>query len=70
MTALGPPIILQTAAGKRIGNPEQVLAAAVKVGANSIELPAGYPRWPMPLLETTARALDATPLPESEVASG
>jgi hypothetical protein len=70
MTALGPPIILQTAANKRIGNPDQVLAAAVRVGADSIELPAGYPRWPMSLLEATAKALDAAALPASEVGSG
>jgi len=63
MTKLGPPIILQTAARKRIGDPAQTLAAAVKIGANSVELPAGYDSWPSELLSSTAQALVANPLP-------
>ena len=62
MTKLGPPIILQTAARKRLGDEERVLAAAVKVGANSVELPQGYPSWPLSLLTATAEALDRNPL--------
>lgn len=62
MTKLGPPIILQTAARKRLGDEERVLLAAVKVGANSVELPQGYPSWPGSLLASTAQALDRNPL--------
>ncbi len=63
MTRLGPPIVLQTAARKRLGDRDQTLAAAVKIGANSVELPAGYDSWPADLLRSTAAALAANPLP-------
>jgi hypothetical protein len=63
MTALGPPIMLQTAAQKRLGDEQQVVEAAVRIGANSVELPAGYPRWPITLLESASKALAANPLP-------
>jgi hypothetical protein len=66
MKALGPPIMLQTAAQKRLGDEQQVVAAAVRIGANSMELPAGYPRWPMELLTSAAKALAANPLPAGE----
>jgi hypothetical protein len=66
MTTLGPPIMLQTAAAKRIGDPQQVLDAAVSIGANSVELPAGYQRWPMSMLESASKALAANPLPAGE----
>ena len=66
MTALGPPIILQTAANKRIGDEEQVLQEAVKIGANSVELPAGYQKWPTSMLQTAAQGLEANPLPPGE----
>jgi hypothetical protein len=62
MTKLGPPIILQTAARKRLGDPARVLAAAVGVRANSVELPAGYPSWGASLLTATAQALLKNPL--------
>jgi hypothetical protein len=62
MTRLGPPIVLQTAARKRLGDEERVLQAAVKVGANSVELPQGYPSWPESLLTATEQALDRNPL--------
>jgi len=63
MTALGPPIILQTAAQKRLGDEQQVLAAAVKIGANSVELPAGYQKWPTSVLTVAARELQDNPAP-------
>ena len=63
MTKLGPPIILQTAAKKRLGDRDQTLAAAVKIGANSVELPAGYEAWPAEVLQAAAAALSANPLP-------
>jgi hypothetical protein len=63
MTRLGPPIILQTAARKRLGDRDQTLGAAVKIGANSVELPAGYDAWPADLLRSTAAGLTANPLP-------
>ncbi len=69
MTALGPPIMLQTAALKRIGDPQQVLTEAVRIRANSVELPAGYPRWPMSLLQEISAQLQANPLPAGEVSS-
>jgi hypothetical protein len=62
MTKLGPPIILQTAARSRLGDPSAVLPEAVKIGANSVELPAGYPKFPLALLETTASGLIANPV--------
>jgi hypothetical protein len=69
MTSLGPPIILQTAANKRIGDEEQVLQAAVKIGANSVELPAGYQKWPESMLQTAAQGLAGNPLPAGETTS-
>jgi hypothetical protein len=63
MTALGQTIILPTAAQKRLGDVAQVLEAAVHIGANSVELPAGYPRWPMSELATAATALADNPAP-------
>lgn len=63
MHALGPPIVLQTAAEKRLGDPAAVLSAAVHVGANSVELPAGYPRWPLSVLAAASKELGANPLP-------
>ena len=63
MTKLGPPIILQTAARKRLGDRDQTLAAAVKIEANSVELPAGYDAWPPELLASTAKGLAGNPLP-------
>lgn len=61
MTKLGPPIILQTAARSRLGDPSAVLPEAVKIGANSVELPSGYPKWSMSLLAATAQQLAANP---------
>ncbi len=63
MSKLGTPLIFQTAARKRIGDPEQTLTAAVKYGANSVELPQGYPRWPMDQLQTAATGLAKNPAP-------
>lgn len=62
MTKLGPPIILQTAARSRLGDPAAVLPKAVAIGANSVELPSGYPRWSKSLLSDTARSLAANPV--------
>ena len=61
MAKLGSPLIFQTAARKRIGDPAQTLAAAVKYGANSVELPQGYPRWPAAVLQTAAAGLAKNP---------
>lgn len=63
MTALGPPIILQTAKASAIGTISDVLAAAVKIGANSVELPNGYAKWPLSELQTTMSGLLANPTP-------
>ncbi len=63
MAKLGSPLIFQTAARKRIGDPEQTLTAAVNYGANSVELPQGYPRWPMDQLQTAAAGLAKNPTP-------
>jgi hypothetical protein len=57
MTSLGPPIELQTAATKRIGDESTALAAAVTIGANSVELPSGYGSWSESLLSSTASGL-------------
>jgi hypothetical protein len=62
MSRLGSPLIFQTAARKRIGDPEQTLTAAVHYGANSVELPQGYPRWPMDQLQTAAAGLAQNPV--------
>ena len=62
MTKLGPPIIMQTAARSRLGDPSAVLPEAVKIGANSVELPSGYPKWSKTLLADTARQLAANPV--------
>jgi hypothetical protein len=61
ISALGSPVIFQTAAASRLGNEQQVLAAAVALHANSVELPQGYPAWPLTLLDTTSRGLVANP---------
>jgi hypothetical protein len=61
MTELGPTIVLQTATRGRIGDVATVLAAAVTIGANAVELPAGYQSWSLPMLVTTNRDLAANP---------
>ena len=40
----------------------QTLEAAVKYGANSVELPQGYPRWPMSDLQSAASGLAKNPV--------
>jgi hypothetical protein len=62
MTKLAPPITLQTAARSRLGDPAAVLPAAVRIGANSVELPAGYAKWSKSLLAGTARGLESNPV--------
>ncbi len=42
MSQLGAPIAFQTATAVRIGSLAQVITYAVSLGANSVELPAGY----------------------------
>jgi hypothetical protein len=42
MTQLGAPIAFQTAAAARLGVLSQVVAYAVSLGADSVELPGGY----------------------------
>ncbi len=61
MAELGSPLVFQTAARKRIGDPAQTLDAAVKYGANSVELPQGYARWDPALLQSSAEGLARNP---------
>jgi hypothetical protein len=42
MKSFGPPICIQTAVSKRVGDLQSALDFAVSIGANSVELPAGY----------------------------
>lgn len=62
MTALGPPIIFQTARAKVIGTVSDVLAAAATMGAGSVELPNGYTKWSLSLLQTTLTSLLSNPV--------
>ena len=62
MTQLGSPIILQTAARSRLGDPATSLEGGVKIGANSIELPSGYPKFGADLLGRIAGELQANPV--------
>ena len=52
MALLGSPVIFQTAAKKRLGDEAQVLIAAAKYKANSVELPQGYPKFAASVLQT------------------
>jgi hypothetical protein len=61
MTALGPPLILQTARASAIGDIPTVLAGAVTIGANSIELPNGYVKWSLSMLQNTLSLLLSNP---------
>lgn len=61
MVELGTPVVFQTAAKSRIGNPQQTLEAAVTMKANSIELPQGYPSWSRGILTAAAAGLAANP---------
>ncbi len=61
MQTLGTPLIFQTAAKSRLGDSKQVLEAAVGLGANSVELPKGYPRFDASVLAAAARGLAANP---------
>jgi hypothetical protein len=61
MAKLGSPIVLQTAARSRLGDPAKVLPAAVQLKANSVELPAGYAKWSKSLLAETAQGLAQNP---------
>jgi hypothetical protein len=61
MTQLGPTIVLQTASRGRIGDAASVLAAAVTIGANAVELPAGYTGWALALLQQTNQELATNP---------
>ena len=47
MSTLGSPLIFQTAASSRLGDPQQVLQNAITLHANSVELPQGYQTWPL-----------------------
>jgi hypothetical protein len=62
MTNLGAPIELQTTALADLGVPADVLAAAGTIGANSVELPSGYAKWPMPMLLHGAAVVVANPV--------
>jgi hypothetical protein len=59
MAANGSPLVLQTATASRIGNAQQALQYAVAMGANSVELPHGYPRWSAAMLVRINRGLVA-----------
>jgi hypothetical protein len=63
MTALGPPITLQTSVITRMGRSQVVLPAGVQIGANSIELPAGFVNFPKTVLQAANQNLIANPLP-------
>jgi hypothetical protein len=53
MKMAGAPIVFQTAAGSRIGNPQQTVQGGLSYGAGSIELPQGYPQlWTLAELES------------------
>lgn len=62
MTALGPPIVMQTARAKVIGVVADVLAAAATIGASSVELPNGYAQWPLSTLQTALPPLMSNPV--------
>ncbi|HEV7193377.1 MAG TPA: hypothetical protein VGN35_09240 [Jatrophihabitantaceae bacterium] len=62
MTALGPPIVLQTARLATIGTITQVLGAATSIGANSVELPNGYAKWSLSVLQPALAALLQNPI--------
>jgi hypothetical protein len=62
MTTLGAPIELQTVAMADLGVPADVLAAAGTIGANSVELPSGYARWPIPVLQQGLLTVMANPV--------
>jgi hypothetical protein len=51
MRALGPPIAFQTAVLAKVGNLGATLEAAISLGAQSVELPAGFQSVPVPILE-------------------
>lgn len=60
MTSLGKPIAFQTATAVRIGSLTQVLAYAESLGADSVELPAGYESLATPaVFATVTRTLAA-----------
>lgn len=61
MTALGPTIVLQTASRGRIGDAASVLAAAVTIGANAVELPDGYTGWSLAMLQSVNAELARNP---------
>jgi hypothetical protein len=64
MKASGPPTDFQTATAAKIGDWTTVLSYALSVGANNVELPAGYTNWSSSTLTTydqkiAANAVDA-----------
>jgi hypothetical protein len=63
MSKMGPPVIFQTATASLIGDPTQVLPAGAQYGANSEEMPKGYPKYSTTLLQQTATSLSANPTP-------
>jgi hypothetical protein len=59
MADLGAPVTFQTAARGRIGDWTVALAAAVRYGARSVELPKGYTRWDQAQLASFGAQLEA-----------
>jgi hypothetical protein len=59
MAELGGQVTLQTAARGRIGDWTTALAAAVRYGARSVELPQGYLRWDQAQLASFGAQLEA-----------
>ena len=61
MSALGGTLPLQTATVDRIGSWPAALDGAIAIGATSVELPAGYQKWPAgslaPLAQRIARSV-------------
>jgi hypothetical protein len=58
MHAAGGTVVFQTAAKQRLGDPLQVLDAALTYGAHSVELPQGYPQiWTLTQLQQFNTAL-------------
>jgi hypothetical protein len=54
----GSPIVFQTAARSRLGDPQQTVQGGVSYGAGSIELPQGYPQiWTLAELQQYKTAL-------------
>jgi hypothetical protein len=61
MQALGAPLSFQTATEARIGDLDQTLAWAVTVGADAVELPAGYQAVSAATLQGFASRLRTNP---------